>query len=111
MDWDQYRAEKNRENQKNYDRAVATYLQAQELARLNGLDLVQYSPWHFALICERPKWVYNLYPSNQRIYADPKHKGPFLKVPEPWTFLDVVSAAIIQPQCSSLGELKSLIRG
>jgi len=40
------------------------------------------------------RWCYNLYPITQRIYIDPKHRGPRLKVPRPWGLLDVVHAAI-----------------
>lgn len=52
---------------------------------------------HFQLICfneNSPEYIYNLYPSTQRIYADPKHRGPFLNIKMPWTLLDVVKAKV-----------------
>jgi len=52
---------------------------------------------HFQLLCLNENseyFIYNLYPSTQRIYSDPKHRGPFLQVKKPWTLLDVVKAKI-----------------
>jgi len=43
-------------------------------------------------------WILNLYPrrhgSAPRAYHDPHHRGPFLPLPEVWTLLDVVEAAV-----------------
>jgi len=84
---------------RNYDRAVATFDAAQDLAYDNNMDLVQHgSPWHFSLTQYKKNgntsWILHLYPSKQRIYRDKHYKAPFLKLPRPWTFLDIVKAAI-----------------
>ena len=95
--FDEYSAAKKKERDENYQRALSTYEQAQELAHLNGFELQKHSPWHF-ILAYKPKghttWLYNLYPANQRIYTDPHHRGPFLEIAKPWTFLDVVCAAM-----------------
>jgi hypothetical protein len=102
MNWDEYNAERDKKKKENYDRAVATFTAVQELARLNGFSLVQYSTWHFSLTYLKDgkrQWRINLHPSNQRIWADRKcGKAPFLEISTPWTFLDVVCAAMIQTQ-------------
>ena len=57
----------------------------------------RYPRYHFQLICfdgSGSEYIYNLYPTVQRIYSDPKHRGPFLKVNRPWTLLDVVKAKV-----------------
>lgn len=100
MDWDEYKAEQKKEREENHSRAMKHCDIAQKLAAVNGFSLVQHSTWHFSLTCIRYgklQWRINLYPSNQRVWADRKcGKAPFLRLPSPWTFLDVVSAAIIQ---------------
>lgn len=100
VDYDKYNADWIKQKATQHETAIETLEEAQELARLNGFDLQQHSPWHFSLTCltdGKRQWRINLYPSNQRMWAD-LHCGkvPFLKVPSPWTFLDVVSAAIVQ---------------
>ena len=44
------------------------------------------------------KWIYNLMPrvkgANPRVYSDPHHRGPFLPLPQEWTLLDAVKAAV-----------------
>jgi len=95
--WDAYKAAQKQRKDENRRKSMATYEQAQELAHENGFSLQKHSPWHFVLTY-KPKgfavWIYNLYPSNQQIYTDPNHRGPFLKIARPWNFLDVVVAAI-----------------
>lgn len=109
IDFDRYNADLQKQKTKNYERAIATFEGAKSLAEVNGFILCQHSHWHFALIHPaNERQIYNLYPNNQRIYIDPKNKGPFLKVPSPWTFLDVVSAAIIATQLEPIK--KSLSR-
>jgi len=43
-------------------------------------------------------WIINMYPRRKgvssRMYHDPHHRGPFLRLPENWTLLDAVKAAI-----------------
>ena len=100
MDWDEYKAKQKKEHDENYGRAMCHFDVAKDFATKNGFSLVQHSTWHFSLSCisyGQRQWRINLYPSNQRVWADRKcGKAPFLKLPSPWTFLDVVSAAIIQ---------------
>lgn len=100
VDWDEYKAKQKKGRDENYARAMEHYETARDLATENGFALQQHSTWHFSLTCVQDgkrKWRFNLYPSNQRIYWDRKcGKAPFLNLPKPWTFLDVVSAAIIQ---------------
>ena len=99
-DWDEYNAEKRRQKAENYNKSMAIFEEAQKLAAANGFELARRSsPWHFTLtykIRAYTKWLYNIYPSNQRIYVDPNFKGPFLKLTKPWTLLEVVNAAISQ---------------
>ena len=110
VDWDAYNAAQRKKKQENHDRAMATFEEAKKLATVNGFDLFQHGSWHFSLTrLEDGKrlWRLNLYPSNQRIWADKKcGKAPFLKVPEPWNFVDVVMAAI----CSPVSVLKKALR-
>ena len=42
----------------------------------------------------RQKWLLNIYPGNRRLYHDQNRMGPFLSVPDDWTLLDVVRAAV-----------------
>ena len=84
------------------DRAAkseATFNEARALAEANGFQLTQPSDGCYQLRRLKPLWIYNLYPRRSglspRIYSDPHHRGPFLRgMPEPWTLLDVVRAAI-----------------
>ena len=69
---------------------------AKELANYGGLVLQKHTETHYSLR-RAHSWVINLYPGNQRLYADKnRHKAPFLKVSqvEPWRLEDVVKAAI-----------------
>lgn len=100
LDWDKYKADQKKQREENHAQAMATFDSAKELARVNGWTLAKHTEWHFSLSSEN--YRYNLYPSNQRIYADPKHRGPFLKVSKPWTFLEVVSSAIIKSQVAPI---------
>ena len=38
--------------------------------------------------------LYQLYPSNQRVYRPKGKPGRFLKLPAPWSLIDAVAAAI-----------------
>jgi len=87
--------------QANLQSSEDVFDEAVEFAYAN-LCVLQRMPagYHFQLLCfdgiyeTLPEYIYNLYPSTQRIYSDPKHRGPFLKVKKPWTLLDVVKAAV-----------------
>ena len=88
--------------QKNIQASEDVFDEAVGLAYANGIVLQRMpSSFHFQIIFFNasrpdfsPDYIYNLYPSTQRIYSDPKHRGPFLKIPKPWTLLDVVKAAV-----------------
>ncbi len=98
MDWDPYTKLKNRRKRAHLQASEDVFDEAVELARESGSCSLQQMPggYHFQLFCygENHDHIYNLYPSTQRIYADPKHRGPFLKVKMPWTVLDVVKAVV-----------------
>jgi len=117
MDWSEWNAEKKRRKDENYKESMKVFQQAQELAHKNGFELHKHSPWHFAL-SYKPKgftvWLYNLYPSNQRIYNDPNFRGPFLQLQKPWTLLDVVSTAIFAAVPAPeriVNELEKIMKG
>ena len=91
-----------RQSQANRDRrtrvATADFLAAARLADEHGWTLACHSYVHFALRHKAKGWLINIYPSNQRLYHDAQHRGPFLRVcdggQEEWTLMDVVYAAI-----------------
>jgi len=96
MDFDQYNKEKAAEKEANLQASVKVFDEARRLAIKNGWELKEKINYgHFQLFHRRTGWLYNLYPSNQRIYADPKHRGGFIHgIIKPWTLLDVVKEAI-----------------
>ena len=49
---------------------------------------------HYQLRSHDPAWLLNIYPGNCRLYWDPNHRGPFLKVNSPWCLRTIVAAAI-----------------
>ena len=99
-DRDKYNAEQRRKKDENYDKAIKSFESAKKLAVSIGFSLIQHSPWHFSLTYVKDgerQWRLNLYPRNQRIWSDPAcGKTPFLEVPKPWDFFDVVTAAVIK---------------
>lgn len=115
--FDGYKAEQKRRKDENYKKSMAVYEQAQELGHENGFFLQKHSPWHFTLTYKvrgYTKWIYNLYPSNQRIYNDPEHRGPFLVLQKPWTLLDAVMAAIREAKPAPeriVNELEKIAKG
>lgn len=78
--------------------AQTTYGEVRILAREHGLELRECKGtlhYQLAAVCDGGvDWLLNLYPSTQRMYMDPHHRRPSLKLPHPWTLLDVVRAAI-----------------
>ena len=69
---------------------------AKELAKYGGLFLQKHTEIHYSLR-RAHKWVINIYPGNQRLYADKnRYKAPFLKLSsvEYWRLEDVVKAGI-----------------
>lgn len=72
------------------------YHEAAARAYRAGLDLTRHNEAHYSLAREGG-WRLNIYPGNGRLYMDRNHaRAPFLALPEGWTILDVVDAAIRQ---------------
>lgn len=75
-----------------------TFEDAQVLAMSNGMRLGNPSDGCYQLRHDARGWIINIYPRRNghsaRMYHDPNHRGPFLKLPENWTILDAVQAAI-----------------
>jgi hypothetical protein len=94
MDYDQFNKDQAAYKAANLEASMKTYQEAVDLAVKNGWTLFQANTYHFQLCHLVKGWLYNLYPSKQRIYADPNHRGGFLNVTKPWTLLDVVNEAI-----------------
>lgn len=98
MDWDKLQKSINQRKQAHLQASEDVFNEAVGLANANECILQRMpASYHFRLICyPGRRWVriYNLYPSTQRIYSDPKHRGPFLEVKRPWTLLDVVKARV-----------------
>ncbi len=75
------------------DVAAGQFHEAAAMAAVNGLRLRCCTEVHYQLKPADGAWLMNIYPSNRRLYADPQKRGPFLRVPDNWTLLDVVKAA------------------
>lgn len=92
------RAERAKEGEKRRQSALQNYREAANLANQVGWHLKCHSEVHYSL--RKPQensWILNIYPGNRRLYYDQnKPRGPFLKLEEEWTLLDVVLAAIQQ---------------
>jgi hypothetical protein len=80
------------------DDSEQTFDEAKALAAQNGMTLINPSDGCYQLRCDNPDWIVNMYPrrsgGSPRMYWDPNHRGPFLKLPEDWTLLDGVKAAV-----------------
>jgi len=74
--------------------------EAERLAAEHGMRLTNPSDGCYQLRHLAAGWIVNAYPRRKgafpRLYHDPHHRGPFLDVPEQWTLLDVVQAAVRQ---------------
>lgn len=72
--------------------ALHDFDRAKQKADEKGLKLVRHTDQHYSLT--NGKWLQNIHPGNQRLYWDRnKAKPPFLRLPTPWTLLDVVEAS------------------
>lgn len=75
-----------------------TFADAQALAAQHGMTLINPSSGCYQLRNPARDWIINLYPRRNgfspRMYHDPNHRGPFLDLPENWTLLDAVQAAV-----------------
>ena len=79
------------------DDSAATFNEACVVASIHGMRLTNPSVGCYQLRHAVTGWIINLYPRHSggspRCYHDPRHKGPFLKLPVDWTLLDAVRAA------------------
>jgi len=77
-----------------------TLSKAKTLAAEHGFLLLQKSEVHYQLL-GLGGWLINLYPGNQRIYADPNRaKAPYLRIEKAeWDLIDAVKAAINSGAC------------
>jgi len=88
------KAVQREEAKSNRDSAEGSFHAAAKLARSKGLSLTQRSDSHYQL--RGGRWLINLYPGNQRIYADRnKDRAPYLDVPCNWTLQDAVEAVAV----------------
>ncbi len=96
MNYDQYNKEIQAEKKANLQASMEVFSEAADLAFNNNWLLVAKSNFHFQLKQLDGRALYNIYPSNQRIYVDNQHKkySRFLKLPLEWTLLDVVKKVI-----------------
>jgi hypothetical protein len=74
------------------------FRQARERAAAAGMGLTRVSDVQYQLRHPSAGWLLNIYPGNGRLYWDPNHRGPFLRMRERWSLLDVVEAAIAQEE-------------
>lgn len=98
------RAEASAEGEERRKRAGDVFLQARSLASRAGLVLARHSDVHYSL--RHPDgWIFNIYPGNRRLYYDKnRKKGPFIKLPDNWTLMDVVKEAVKQAGLNGLAE-------
>lgn len=99
MNFDDLQKSIKQRKQRNIQASVDVFDEAFALAYANGFVLERKRGcYHYQLTWfggeEDEEYIYNLYPTTQRIYADPHHRGPFLNLKKPWTVLDVVKAAV-----------------
>ena len=85
--------ERQEEGEVRRNKAGNDFSIAKRMAESKGWVLKQHTYSHFQLISPGRKIIINLYPGNQRIYQDPKKRGPYLKIPFEWTLCDVVKEA------------------
>lgn len=93
-----YRKQSRRRREINRQNAEAGFEEAVDMSAKIDMDLTQCTEAHYQLtvyLSHSPLefWLYNLYPGNQRIYADPNHRGPFLQLAGVWSFEKIIKAA------------------
>lgn len=98
MDYDIYKFLKKEQKKDGVELRNLSHNQfgaAQQLAAQAGLTLVRRSDVHYQLFLSRNDWLLNIYPGNQRLYADRNRpKAPFIDVKLNWTLIDVVKSVI-----------------
>lgn len=80
--------------QRRRDAAVRDFPPVRQHAREAGFQLIRQTDAHYQLWAPGRKWLVNLYPGNCRLYHDKKKRGPYLRVSEEWSLMEVVEAAI-----------------
>ena len=98
--WRESKELQQRKKELNRNQATADYDQAARLAKDHGLELRKISAVHYQLIRPKPTyWILNIYPGNQRLYGDNKHRPPFVEIKaKPWNLNLLVSSVITQLQ-------------
>ena len=95
-DNDTFRAIKQERQMRGMNRRALArddFSEAEHIADEADLCLRECSNTHYQLIGDG--WIINLYPGNQRIYADKGGaRAPYLEVAHPWTLITAVQAAI-----------------
>jgi len=87
------------------DQAADDFAVARQLAMKYGHSLVRRTNIHYQLSKTDKGWLVNLYPGNQRIYADKKRpRAPFIRVVHPWTLLTLVESLLLD----QMGELDNV---
>ena len=75
----------------------ATFNEAKKLGRDHGIAVSCVADGCYQMR-HASGWIINMYPRRSgctpRMYHDPHHRGPFLDLPQKWTLLDAVKAAI-----------------
>lgn len=78
-------------------KSEATFDEACRLGAENGIALTNPSDGCYQMR-HSSGWIINIYPrrngGSPRMYHDKHRPGPFLKLPENWTILDAVRAAV-----------------
>ena len=77
------------------DASTECYREAMRLADDHGMILRRLTQTHYHLRSVRDGWLLNIYPGDQRLGRDVHlPQCPTLNVPQNWTVLDVVKAAV-----------------
>jgi hypothetical protein len=85
-----YKAARQREGQERRQFNARLWTSLVEPLSEIGVMLHRHDDGHYAVEHKRVRWLVNLYPGNQRIYADRNRpKAPYLSLPDPWTLQDV----------------------
>lgn len=98
--WKQYRRHKQIDAAVRRDAEFDAFPAAQAKAEANGLRLVRKTDAHYQISPISFGWLLNIYPGNQRIYADRNRPdAPYLTLAatdedRDWTLQEIVDAAI-----------------
>lgn len=99
--------EKQDTGEQRRQEATAAFTEDFQFARVHDIELKRCSDTHYQAIVRHadntPRWLYNLYPGNQRVYSDETYHGPFIPVQKPWTIRTFVEALIAYRKRESRG--------